>query len=109
MEKHSYKKKDTTIYTKPQAIKIHLLEQKSIRNLYRNGLKGRLTPLTGEIDTDWLKIKDAITKAAEEIIGYKTWKNRKWLRTWNEEIQRAIEEKKATYRKYLQNKTRITI
>ena len=33
------------------------------------------------------------------------WKNRKWLRTWNEEIQQAIEEKKASYRKYLQNKT----
>ena len=30
---------------------------------------------------------------------------RKWLRTWNEEIQRAIEEKKASYRKYLRNKT----
>jgi len=52
-----------------------------------------------------LKIKEAITKAAEESIGYKKWKNRKWLRTCNEEIQRAIEEKKAGYRKYLQNKT----
>jgi len=52
-----------------------------------------------------MKIKEAITKAAEESIGYKKWKNRKRLRTWNEEIQRAIEEKKASYRKYLQNKT----
>ena len=52
-----------------------------------------------------MKIKEAITKAAEESIGYKTWKKRKWLRTWNEEIQRAIEEKKASYKKYLQNKT----
>jgi hypothetical protein len=32
-----------------------------------------------------------------------TWKNRKWLQTWNDEIQLAIEEKKANYRKYLQN------
>jgi len=94
--KHSYKKKDTTIYTKPPAFKVHLLEQESIRTLHRNRLKGKLTPLTGEIDKDWLKIKEAITKAAEESIGYKTWKNRKWLRTWNEEIQRAIEEKKAS-------------
>jgi len=38
-------------------------------------------------------------------MGYKTCKNWKWLRTWNEEIQRAIQEKKASYRKYLQNKT----
>jgi len=103
--KHSYKKKDTTIYTKPSAFKVHLLEQESIRTLYRKRLKEKLTPLTGEIDTDWVKIKEAITKAAEESIGYKTWKNRKWLRTWNEEIQWAIEEKKASYRKYLQNKT----
>jgi hypothetical protein len=70
-----------------------LLEQVSIRNLNRN----RLTPLTGEreIDTGWLKIKETITKAAEESLGCKKWKNRKWLRTWNDEIQLAIEEKRA--------------
>ena len=39
--------------------------------LYRNRLKGKLTLLTGEIDTDWLKIREAITKAAEESIRYK--------------------------------------
>jgi UDP-2,3-diacylglucosamine pyrophosphatase LpxH len=68
-------------------------------------MKEKLTPLTGEIEADFLKIKEAITKAAEESIGYKKWKNRKWLRTWNDEIQRAIEEKKASYRNYLQHKT----
>jgi len=52
-----------------------------------------------------MKIKEAITKAEEESIGYKKCKNRKWLRTWNDEIQLAIEEKQASYRKYLQNKT----
>jgi len=52
-----------------------------------------------------LKIKEAITKAAEESIGYKKWKNWKWLRTWNVELQLAIEEKKVSYRNYLQNKT----
>jgi len=103
--KHSYNKTDKTIYKKPPAFKVHLLEQESIRTLYRNRLKGKLTPLTGEIDTDWMKIKEAITKAAEESIRYKKWKNRKWLQTWNDEIQLAIEEKKDSYRKYLQNKT----
>ena len=44
-------------------------------------------------------------QSAEESIEYKKWKNRKQLRTWNDEIQLAIEEKKASYRKYLQNKT----
>ena len=52
-----------------------------------------------------MKIEEAITKAAEESIGYNERQNRKWLRTWNDEIQLAIEEKKARYTKYLQNKT----
>jgi len=52
-----------------------------------------------------LEIKEAITKAAEESLGYKKWKNRKWLRKWNDEIHLAMEEKKAGHRKYLQNKT----
>ena len=63
---HSYNKMDKTIYKKPPTFKVHLLEQESIRTLYRNRWKGNLTPLTGEIDTDWMKIKEAITKAAEE-------------------------------------------
>jgi len=81
------------------------LEQESIKTLCRNRLKGKLTPLTGEIESDWLKIKGAITKAADEIVGCKKWKNWKWLQTWNDELQLAIEEKKASYRNYLQNKT----
>ena len=69
--------KRTKQYTKqPPAFKVHLMEQESIRTLYRNRLKGKLTPLTGEIDADWLKIKEAITKAVEESSGYKKWKNR---------------------------------
>jgi hypothetical protein len=52
-----------------------------------------------------LEIKGAISKAAEESVGYKKGKNWKWLRTWNDEIQLGMEEKKAGYRKYLQNKT----
>jgi len=72
-----------TIYKKPPAFKVQLLEQESIRTLYRNRLKGKLTLLIGEIDTDWMKIKEAITKAAEESIGYKKWKKGKWLQTWN--------------------------
>jgi len=75
---------DKTIYKKPPAFKVHLLEQESIRNLYSNRLIGKLTLLAGEIEADWLKIKEAITKAAEESNGCKKWKNRKWLRTWND-------------------------
>ena len=50
--KHSHNKMDKTIYKKPPAFKVHLLEQESMRTLYRNRLKGKLTPLTGEIDAD---------------------------------------------------------
>ena len=69
--KHSYNKTDKTIYKKPPAFKVHLLEQESIRTLYRNRLKGKPTLLTGEMDSDWLKIKEAITKAAEGSMGYR--------------------------------------
>ena len=55
----------------PPTFKLHLLEQESVRTLYRNRLKGKLRPLTGEIDADWMKIKEAITKVAEESLGYK--------------------------------------
>jgi hypothetical protein len=37
---------------KTPAFKVHLLEQESIRTLYRNRLKGKLTPQTGEIEAD---------------------------------------------------------
>jgi hypothetical protein len=63
------------MYKKPPAFKLHLLEQKPIRTPYRNRLRGELTPLTGEIDADWLKIKEVITKAVEESREYKKWKN----------------------------------
>jgi hypothetical protein len=52
-----------------------------------------------------LKIKQTIIEAREESIGYKKRKARKWLRTWNDEIKLAIEEKKTRFRKYLQDKT----
>ena len=96
MQNRATLKRTKQYIKKPPAFKLHLLEQESIRTLYRNRLKGKLTPLTGEIDADWLKIKEATTKAAEESLGYKKWKNRKWLRTWNDEIQLAIEEKKTS-------------
>jgi len=97
--KRSYNKTDKTIHKILPAFKVRLLEKESIRTLYRNRLKGKLMPLTGEIDAEWLKIKEAITKAAEKSTWYEKFKNRKWLRTWNDEIK----ERKARYRNYLQN------
>jgi len=92
--KHRYSTTDRTMYKNPPAFKVNLLEQESIRALRRHRLKSKLTPLTGEIEAEWLKNKETITEAAEESIGYEKWKNRKSLRMWNDEIQLAIEGKK---------------
>jgi hypothetical protein len=60
---------------------------------------------SSKVNTDWLKIKQAVTEEAEERIGYKKSQNRKRLRTLSDEIELAIREEKVSYRKYLQNKT----
>jgi primase-polymerase (primpol)-like protein len=90
--KYDNKERDKTTHKKPVGFEAYLLEEESIRTLYRNRLKEKLTPITGNVDTDWLKIKQAIIEAAEESIGYKKWKNRMWLRTWTDKIKLAIEE-----------------
>jgi hypothetical protein len=43
------------------------LEKESIKYLYRNRLKGKLTPLTEEIDTDWLKINMSSPKQQKRV------------------------------------------
>jgi hypothetical protein len=103
--KHCHKVRDKTIHKKPVGFKVHFLEEESIRTLYMNRVKVKLTPTTGNVDTYWLKIKQAILEEAEESTQYKKKKNQKWLRTWNDEIKLATEEKKASFQKYLQNKT----
>jgi len=46
----------------------------------------------------------AIKKVANEAIGTKKkYRRKKGLRIWNEEIKDAIENKRTTYQKYLQN------
>jgi hypothetical protein len=63
------------------------LRKGSVRTLYKNTLNRKLTPVTGNVETDWLKIKQAITKTAEESTEYKKLKNQKWLGMWNDEIK----------------------
>jgi hypothetical protein len=54
-------------------------------------LKGKLKPCeTNNIEEIWMNIKNSILEAAEESLGY----NRKWLRTWNDELKQIIDEKK---------------
>jgi hypothetical protein len=52
--------------------KIHLLEQESIRNLYKNRVKNKIKPVTNNTETYWENIKETVLKAAEESIGYKS-------------------------------------
>jgi len=44
--RHSYNETDKTIYKKPPAFKVRLLEKESITTVNRNRLKGKLTSLT---------------------------------------------------------------
>jgi hypothetical protein len=46
-------------------------------------------------------------KAAEESVGYKSQKNKKCLRTWNDDLKDLIERKKKAYRIYLQSKNTV--
>jgi len=39
--------------------------------LYKNRLNEKLTPITKQVERDWLKIKQAINETAKESIGYK--------------------------------------
>jgi ferredoxin-fold anticodon binding domain-containing protein len=50
--KHFNKERDKRIHKNPVGFKAYLLEQESIRTLYRNRLKEKLTPITGNVDTD---------------------------------------------------------
>jgi tRNA(Ser,Leu) C12 N-acetylase TAN1 len=38
--------------------------------LYKNRLKEKVIPITGEVEIEWLKIKQAINETAEESIGF---------------------------------------
>jgi hypothetical protein len=48
-----------------------------MRNLYKHRVKDNIKPITNNIETDWENIKEAVLKAAEESVGYKSRKNKK--------------------------------
>jgi hypothetical protein len=75
-----------------------LLEEESVRLLYQSRLTNKLKPTTGNIEQDWINIKQAILEAAFESIGYKPTKKKKLLRTWNADLKEIIDKKKQAYR-----------
>jgi GTP cyclohydrolase II len=76
--------------------KIYLLQEGSIRGLYKKRLARNLSecPKDSTIDKEQENIKSAIKKAANEALGTKKkYRRKKGLRIWNEEIKNAIENK----------------
>jgi hypothetical protein len=70
------------------------LEDKSVRTSYQNGLCDKIRPLSNGIEDDWKNIKDAISQAVCESLGYKSKKKKyKWLRTGNEDIKNLVTQK----------------
>jgi hypothetical protein len=63
------------------------LEQESIRYLYGKSLKEKLKPITQDEEGDWQNIKAVVLTAAKESLGYKSIKNKNWIRTWNEDLK----------------------
>jgi hypothetical protein len=55
--KHSHYTRDKTKHKKPLRFKVCLLRRDSVRTMYKNRLNGKLTPITGKVEIDWLKIK----------------------------------------------------
>lgn len=49
-------------------------------------------------------IKEVILSVAEESLGFKSRKNQKWVRTWNDNLNGRIDRKEQTFKVYLQSK-----
>lgn len=94
------------IKRRQKKIKIHLLEDQSTQLLYQTRLKNKLKPSTGDIEEDWLHLKQAIMEAAFESLGYKQIKNKKRLRTWNPELKEMIDQKKQAYETFTNQRKR---
>jgi len=79
------------------------LQEESIRRLYQHRLAKNLSeyPTASTIDEVWENVNMATKKSANEVNGTKTkYRGKKRLKTWNEDIKKAIENKrtKNTYK-----------
>lgn len=88
--------------------KVHLLQEESIRNLYQQRLTRELQMVETKdnIEEEWSRLKSAILKIANEVLGKSKTSNRKrGLKIWNTEIANSIKEKQDAYKSYLQTRT----
>ena len=84
--------------------KIQLLEQPSIKDLYKRRLDKYLGGRVGEINIDWEYIKVAINKAAGEVLGMQRKRGPRRMKIWDENLKEAIRLKKKTYLKWIDTK-----
>lgn len=93
---------------KEEVYKVYLLQDESIKLLYQKRLQNYLTnaETKDNVNEEWESLKLCIEKSANEVLGRKRkFRKRKGLRIWNEEIEKAIKEKKIAYNKYIQLST----
>jgi hypothetical protein len=96
-----YSQKKIQKKVEERKFKVQLLQQESIRKLYTNGLKEQIKPRAGDVEIDWVNLREAVKQAACESLDTQKIRHRKRPKIWNEEIQNAVDEKKATYLKLL--------
>jgi hypothetical protein len=84
--------------------KINLLRDPSIRWLFKNRV---LTPLaqvktSGDIEEEWGNLTYMLKQAATESIGLRNkWHRKKGIQKWDEHIEKVINKKRLTFKKYL--------
>jgi hypothetical protein len=99
-----WKKAKTTKPDKAEKYKIQLLEQPSIRHLYKTRLNTHIKGRTGDINQDCTSLKTIISKTAKEVSGLQSKRKPRRLKIWNETLEEAIKSKKETYLRWLSGK-----
>lgn len=102
--KNNKKSKNNT----EEVYKTHLLENESVRSLYQNRVNFHLQEYTTseDIETEWQNIKSIVKQAGNEAVGQKKkFRKRIGLKIWNEEIEKHVKHKQATYKFFLNNPT----
>jgi hypothetical protein len=61
--------KDKKKLNKAEKYMIQLLEQPSMKHLYKTRLDKHIKGRTGDINQDWTSLKTIITKTAKEVLG----------------------------------------
>jgi hypothetical protein len=89
-----WKKAKITKLDKAEKYKIQLLEQPSIRHLYKTRLDTHIRGRTGGINQDWTPIKTIISKTAKEVLRLQSKRKPRRLNVWNETSKKLLKARK---------------